>query len=279
MSALEFVAPLDIKAGMQDSRQNDSKRRQQRPDDRHKIFWIYVLILGAGAVVFFLGGLLMRNPKLPSYLYSRITSWLKNESNSSSGMPASRPSRSPKTAEDYLELTRYDVRVLPAGQRGVALALADAIGNAAAVQDRLAALQQNVRNDLPTLTSPDALTAYAKIKPAAATLLDAANQQKIFFQSLETKLAQQFERSGLHEDLAKQVASLFYQGTPGQKAIDQAAKSEKLATELLAIANLLAETPNKWRVSSDGTITSRDEKLEEEYLGHHGALMSVISNQ
>ena len=262
---------------MQDSRKKDPKAGQERPADRHKIVWIYVLILGAGVVVFFLGGLLVRNPNLPAYVYARINSWLKNESNSSAGMPASRPSASPRTAEDYLELTHYDVRVLPADQRGVALALADAIGNTAAVQDRLTALEQNVRNDLPTLKSINALSAYAKMKPAAATLLEAANQQKVFFQNLETKLTQQFETSGLHEDMAKQVASLFYQGTPGQKAVDQAAKSEKLATELLAIANLLAETPNKWRVSSDGTIHAQDKKLDDEYRAHYDALTSVIS--
>jgi hypothetical protein len=258
---------------MQASPENDPKGRPEQPEDRHRVFWIYVLILGAGVVFFFLGGLLMRNPQLPSYLYSRITSWLQNESNPSSSHGPPAP---PKTAEDYLELTHYDLRVLPADQRGVALALADAIGNAAAVQDRLTALEQNVRNDLPTLKSANALSAYAKMKPAAATLLEAANQQKVFFQNLETKLTQQFERSGIHEDLAKQIASLFYQGTPGQKAVDQATKSEKLASELLAITNLLAETPNKWRVSSDGTISSQDKKLEEEYREHYEALVSVI---
>jgi len=257
---------------MQASPENDPKGRPEQPDDRHRVFWIYVLILGAGVVFFFLGGLLMRNPQLPSYLYSRITSWLQNESNPSSSRGPPAP---PKTAKDYLELTHYDLRVLPADQRGVALALADAIGNAAAVQDRLTALEQNVRNDLPTLKSANAVSAYAKMKPAAATLLEAANQQKVFFQSLETKLTQQFERSGIHEDLAKQIASLFYQGTPGQKAVDQATKSEKLASELLAITNLLAETPNKWRVSSDGTISSQDKKLEEEYREHREALISA----
>jgi len=257
---------------MQASPENDPKGRPEQPDDRHRVFWIYVLILGAGVVFFFLGGLLMRNPQLPSYLYSRITSWLQNESNPSSSRGPPAP---PKTAKDYLELTHYDLRVLPADQRGVALALADAIGNAAAVQDRLTALEQNVRNDLPTLKSANAVSAYAKMKPAAATLLEAANQQKVFFQSLETKLTQQFERSGIHEDLAKQIASLFYQATPGQKAIDQATKSEKLASELLAITNLLAETPNKWRVSSDGTISSQDKKLEEEYREHREALISA----
>jgi len=182
----------------------------------------------------------------------------------------------PKTAEDYLELTHYDVRVLPPDQRGVALALADATGNAAAVQDRLTALEQNVRNDLPTLKSADALSAYAKMKPAATMLLQAADQQKVFFQNLETNLTQQFEKSGVHEDLAKQIASLFYQGTPGQKAVDQANQSEKLASELLAIANLLAETPNKWRVSSDGAIHAQDKKLDDEYHTHREALTAVI---
>jgi hypothetical protein len=258
---------------MQDAPGNDPKGRPERPDARHRVFWIYVLILGGGVVFFFLGGLLMRNPNLPSYLYSRVTSWLQNESNTSTSRRLPPP---PKTAEDYLELTHYDVRVLPPDQRGVALALADAIGNAAAVQDRLTALEQNVRNDLPRLESADALSAYAKMKPAATALLQAANQQKVFFQNLETKLTQQFEGSGVHEDLAKQIASLFYQGTPGQKAVDQANKSEKLATELLAIANLLAETPNKWRVSSDGVIHAQDRKLDDEYRTHREALTSVI---
>jgi len=274
---IEFLTPLDIKAEMQDSHEKDSKGQPEGPDDRHKVFWIYVLILGGGVVFFFLGGLLLRNPNLPSYLYSHVTSWFQNEHNRSSGSPGSRRPPSPKTAEDYLKLTQYDVRGLPSDQRGVALALADAIGNVAAVQDRLTALEEVVRNDLPTLKSANALSAYAKIGPEAAKLLDAANQQKDLFQSLETKLTEQFERSGLNEDLAKQVASLFYQGTPGQKAADQAAKSEKLAGELVAIANLLVETPNKWRVSSDGTITSQDKKLEDEYREHHDALVSVMS--
>jgi hypothetical protein len=259
---------------MQDSPEKGPKGRPEEPNDRHRVFWIYVLILGGGVVFFFLGGLLLRNPNLPSYLYSRVTSWLRIESNTSSSRRVPPP---PKTAEDYLELTHYDIRVLPPDQRGVALALADAIGSAAAVQDRLTALEQNVRNDLPTLRSADALLAYAKMKPPAATLLQAANQQKVFFQSLETKLTQQFERSGLHEDLAKQIAALFYQGIPGQKALDQAGKSEKLASELLAIANLLSETPNKWRVSSDGAISSPDKKLEAEYREHYEALVSVIN--
>ena len=259
---------------MQNSPEKGPKGRPEGPNDRQRVFWIYVLILGGGVVFFFLGGLLMRNPNLPSYLYSRVTSWLRNESNTSSSRRLPPP---PKTAEDYLELTHYDVRVLPPDQRGVALALADAIGNAAAVQDRLTALEQNVRNDLPTLKSANALSAYAKMKPAATTLLQAASQQKVFFLNLETKLTQQFERSGLHEDLAKQIAALFYQGTPGQKALDQADKSEKLASELLAIANLLSETPNKWRASGDGAISSPDKKLDDEYRTHHEALMAAIA--
>jgi hypothetical protein len=256
---------------MQDSRQRDSKE----PDDRPKVFWIYALILGSGALLFFLGGLWMRNPNLPSYLYAQVTNWLKTENHPSS----TRRPPAPKTAADYLDLTHYDVTGLTPDQRAIALTLADAIGNAAAVQDRLTALDQNVRTDLPTLKSANALSAYAKMKPQAATLLDAADQQKVFFETLEMKLTQEFEKEGLHEEMAKQVASRFYQSTPGQKAVDQAAQSEKLASELLAIANLLAETPNKWNVSADGSIHSADKKLDDEYREHHDELASVISKQ
>jgi hypothetical protein len=261
-----FPASTDINAGMmRDPQEKDSKE----PGDRHKVFWIYVLILGGGAALFFVGGLWVRNPSLPSYLYSQVTSWLNNESNPSSTRRAPAP---PKTAADYLELTHYDVRALPADQRAIALALADAIGKAAAVQDRLSALDQNLRTELPTLQSANALSIYAKLKPEAATLLDAANQQKIFFETLESKLTQEFEKNELPEEMAKQVAALFYESTPGQKAVDQAAKLERLADELIAIANLLAETPNQWHVSADGTIHSTDKKLDAEYREHHEAL-------
>jgi hypothetical protein len=169
------------------------------------------------------------------------------------------------------------VRALPPDQKAIALALADAMGNAAALQDRLAALEQSVRNDLASLKSANAISAYAKIKPEATKLLNAANQQKLFFENLESTLTGQLANNGVRQEIARQVASLFYEGTPGQKAVDQAAKSDQLATEILAIANLLEETPSKWRVSSDGTIQSSDKKLEEEYQAHAAAIRAAIS--
>lgn len=259
---------------MQDSRQRAPNRGPEDPGDRHKVFWVYVLVLGGGTVVFFSGGLLMRNPNLPSYLYSQINSWWKNEHDSSSHL---RPPASPKSAEDYLALTHHDVRALPPDQRAIALALADAIGNVAALQDRLAALEQSVRDDLASLKSPNAISAYTNIKPEATRLLNAANQQKLFFENLESTLTGQLANNGVRQEIARQVASLFYAGTPGQKAVDQAVKSDQLATEILAIANLLEETPSKWRVSSDGAIHSPDKKLEEEYQAHAAALHAAIS--
>lgn len=259
---------------MQDSRQRAPKREPEDPGDRHKVFWIYVLVLGGGTVLFFFGGLLMRNPNLASYLYSQVNSRWKNENNSSSLV---RPSASPKSAEDYLALTRYNARALPPDQRAIALALTEATGNTSTLQNRLAALEQSVRNDLPSLKSANAIPAYAKIKPQATDLLNAANHQKIFFENLESTLAVQLAQNGVRQEIAKQVASLFYESTPGQKAVDQAAKSDQLATEILAIANLLEETPSKWLVSPDGTIHSPDKKLEEEYQAHAAALSAAVA--
>src|SRR5258708_19244694 len=91
---------------MQDSRQRAPKPQPEEPGDRHKVFWIYLLVLGGGAALFFLGGLLLRNPNLPSFLYSQRTSWLKNQNNLAS-LP--HPSPSPKSAENYLTLTPHHV--------------------------------------------------------------------------------------------------------------------------------------------------------------------------
>jgi hypothetical protein len=260
---------------VKDSRKSDPNGPPEEPGDHHKVFWIYVLILGGGAVVFFVGGFWVRNPNLPSYFYSEISRWLSNRNGSASG--GSRPVPSPKTAEDYLGLTHYDVRSLSPVQKAVALALADLSGETADAQDRLSHLAQIVLNDLPSLKSTDAVAAYQKIKPEATRLLDAAGRQKILFENLESNLATQLQKSGLNREMAKEVAHRFYQDTPGQTAVDDAVKEQKLATELIAIANLLAETPNKWRVLSDGSIRSSDNKLDDEYRGHHDALDAAIA--
>ena len=182
------------------------------------------------------------------------------------------------TAEDYLALTHYDVRTLSPVQKVVALALVNLSGETADAQDRLSHLAQVVLNDLPSLKSADALAAYQKLKPEATRLLDAAGQQKNLFGDLESNLATQLQKGGLNSgETAKEVALRFHQDTPGQKAVDEAVKQQKLSTELIAIANLLAETPNKWQVSPDGTIRSPDNKLDEEYRGHREALDAAIA--
>ena len=260
---------------MKDSRKSDPQEHPEEPGDRHKVFWVYVLILGGGVLIFFLGGLWVRNPDLPSYLYSEISSWLSNRNRPASG--ALRPPPSPKTAEDYLALTHYDVRTLSPMQKAVALTLVNLSGETADAQDRLSHLAQVVLNDLPSLKSADALAAYQKLKPEATRLLDAARQEKNLFEDLESNLATQLQKGGLNNETAKEVALRFYQDTPGQKAVDEAVKQQKLATELIAIANLLAETPNKWQVSPDRTIRSPDNKLDEEYRGHREALDAAIA--
>ena len=263
--------------GVKDSRKSDPEEHPEEPGDRHKVFWVYVLILGGGVVIFFLGGLWVRNPDLPSYLNSEISSWLSNRNRPASG--GLRPPPTPNTAEDYLALTHYDLRTLSPVQRAVALALVNLSGETADARDRLSHLAQTVLKDLPSLKSADALAAYQKIKPEATRLLDAADLQKNLFENLESNLANQLQNGGLNSETAKEVAERFYQDTPGRKAVDEAGKQQKLATELIAIANLLAETTGKWQVSSDGTIRSLDKKLDEEYRAHRATLDAVLAEK
>ena len=225
-------------------------------------------------MIFFVGGLWLRNPNLPSYLYSEIVNRLSNRNSAGSG--ELKPAASPRTAEDYLALTQSDLTKLSPAQKAVVLALANVSAETEDAQDRLTHLTQIVRNELPSLKSADAIAAYQSMRTDATHLLDAADQQKDLFENLQSNLATQLEKCGLGSEIAAQVAHLFYQGTPGQTAVDEAKKQQKLATELIAVANLLSETPGKWQVSSDGTIRSSDKKLDEEYRVHRAALEEAI---
>jgi F0F1-type ATP synthase beta subunit len=72
--------------------------------------------------------------------------------------------------------------------------------------------------------------------------------------------------------MARQVATLFCQQMSAEAAVKRAAKLERFASELLATAELFAETPGEWSVSPTGQIHAKDPKLEQEYTEHRASL-------
>lgn len=98
-------------------------------------FIFAVLFLVIGMVVFFIGGLVVRNPELPNYLLDRIIRRFKGATPAGVTINPSRsgissnitPPPVPKTAEEYLNLMNYDENVLSSEERPIASILNQAV--------------------------------------------------------------------------------------------------------------------------------------------------------
>jgi hypothetical protein len=247
--------------------------RQERPGYRRKVLLVYAFVLGSSAILFFLGGFLLRNPNALPYFRAAIESWWK---------PKTRGPDAPTTAADYLKLSHRNLTDLSPEQKPIARELADLARKVSEIQGRLDSSKEAVQEQLPRLKTADALSAYTGLKAEAAKLASAAGRQKAFFEGLEDWITERLKTRGLSSDMAGQVAALFCQRVNAQDAINQAAKLQGFASELLCTAELLAETPGQWTVFSNGEIRSKDPKLEEEYREHQTSLvaaMQVISGQ
>ena len=92
------------------------------PRNRFIRFLFAALFLVVGMVVFFIGGLVVRNPELPNYLLDQIVRHFQGASGSKVNTKAIRsgagakinqtPPPVPTTAEEYVNLMNYDENVL-----------------------------------------------------------------------------------------------------------------------------------------------------------------------
>jgi hypothetical protein len=258
---VEFSCSADYPDGML---KPDSDDRQEKQGHRRKVLLIYILVLGGSAILFFLGGFLLRNPSAPSYFQAAVESWLKPK-----------PSVTPITAEDYLELSRQKPTDLSPELKLIARDLANLITKVSQAQDRLTASTAAVNAELPRLKTSEALAAYDRLKDEATKLASAASQQKALLDGLADRITQQLQTHGLTNDMARQVANLFGQRIKAEALADHAAKVQQFASELLATAELLAETPGQWSASPTGEIHSKDPKLEQEYTEHQANLTAA----
>jgi hypothetical protein len=242
----------------------DSDDRQEKQGRRRKVLLIYIVVLGGSTILFFLGGFLLRNPNAPSYVQAAVESWLKPK-----------PSATPETPAGYLELSRRKPTDLSPDQRLIARELTNLIAKISQAQDRLTASTVAVKTELPRLKTSDALAAYDRLKDEATKLANAASQQKALLDDLADRITQELQTRGLTNDIARQVANLFCQRIKAEAAVDHAAKVQQFASELLATAELFAETPGQWSVSPTGEIHSKDPKLEQEYTEHQSSLTAA----
>ena len=123
-----FCRPFQraLKPGMDILRPPPGHQDDEAPPPRRNPFIrlvFAVLFLVIGMVVFFIGGLVVRNPELPNYVLDQIVRHFRGSANAGIRVnPVAKitPPPSPTTAEEYIDLLNYDENDLSPSERAIA---------------------------------------------------------------------------------------------------------------------------------------------------------------
>ena len=246
------------------------------PRNRFIRFVFAVLFLVIGVVVFFIGGVVVRNPELPNYLLDRIVRGFhgaaKSRTTTGTRVVSSaenlKPPPPPTTAEQYLNLMSYDENSLPPEERAVASVLNQAVnglGKTSSIRgsQRLAQLfNEQIWPGLKDLQPGGDTT---QIRGAVAECHETADAAIKFYQELPEQLASKLMAVGVSGSLAHQTAEIFVERAQARQNISYAAEVNLVCKNITTMLDLLSKNATKWKRGPNGNIVSTSKALFEQY--------------
>ena len=242
------------------------------PRNRFLRFVFAVLFLVIGMVIFFVGGLVVRNPELPNYLLDQIVRRFQGETRGSattgkayvSSAENLKPPPPPTTAEQYLNLMSYDENSLPPDERAVASVLNQTTNGLVGIRSpRLAQLfNDQILAGLKNLQPGGDATG---IRSAVAECHETANAAIKFYQELPEQLAAKLMAAGVTGSLAHQTAEIFAERAQAKQTISYAANVNLVCKNVTTMVDLLSKSSTKWKRNSNGGVQFTSKAPFEQY--------------
>lgn len=242
------------------------------PRNRFLRFVFAVLFLVIGMVIFFVGGLVVRNPELPNYLLDQIVRRFRGETrgNATSGKAYVssaenlKPPPPPATAEQYLNLMSYDESRLPPDERAAASVLNQTANGLVGIRSpRLAQLfNDRILAELQSLQPGGDVTG---IRSAVAECHETANAAIKFYQELPEQLAAKLMAAGVTGSLAHQTAEIFAERAQAKQTISYAANVNLVCKNVTTMVDLLSKNSTKWKRNSNGSVQFTSKAPFEQY--------------
>jgi hypothetical protein len=247
-------------------------------------FVFAILFLVIGMVVFFIGGLVVRNPELPNYLLDQIVRHFRRETTGSAtagkGYVSSsenlKPPPLPATANECLNLMSYDENSLPADERAIASVLNGTVNGLVGIRGspRLAQLfNDQIMAGLKNLQPGGNVTA---IRSAVAECHETANTAIEFYQELPEQLAVKLMAAGVSGSLAHQTAELFAERAQARQNISYAANVNLVCKNVTTMVDLLSKSSTKWKRDSNGGVQFTSKAPFEQYNAAATGLNSAV---
>lgn len=294
-----FCRPFQraLKPGMDILRPPPGHQDDEAPPPRRNPFIrlvFAVLFLVIGMVVFFIGGLVVRNPELPNYLLDQIvrrfqsatahgtTSGKANVSSSEN----LKPPPPPTTPEQYLNLMSYDERTLPPDERAAASVLNQ---NTVTLEDFTLI---RWATEVDQLMARQIIPGFAKIQPGSDVTDVRAAIEKCsekakgvtqFYQDLPEQIAGKLISAGVSNSLAHQTGQFFAERAQSQKNISAATELSLACKSMTTLVDLLVKPPANWKRDSTGTVmfttwntAEQFNAASKEFTAHFNALYAVF---
>jgi hypothetical protein len=240
-------------------------------------FVFAVLFLVIGMVVFFIGGLVVRNPELPNYLLDRIVRSFRGNTagRGSFGTTVANvtPPSSPKTAEEYLSLLNYDVNILSPDQRRIVAILTQAVPSVVVGSPPTETVSEEI---LPEIGSLKPGEDVSKIRTAVQQCRDLVAADVRHGQDGAVQLAGKLTATGIAPGMAKEIAEAFARRPLTYGTLYWPDEFNKACDDVTILVDILAKNPASWKRDGNGNLSFANQDLADQYNAATGDVYRAL---
>lgn len=253
------------------------------PRNRFIHFWFAVLFLVIGMVVFFIGGLVVRNPELPNYLLDQIVRHFQGASGSKVNTNAIRsgvdsktnqtPPPVPTTAEEYLNLMNYDENVLSSDERAIVSILNQAVPSVLVGGPPTGRISQEILPQIQSLKPGDDASS---IRTAIQQCRDQVSGEVRHCQDAAVQLEGKLTAADVAPAMAKEIAEAFARRPLTYGTLYWPDEFSKACDEVTALVDLLSNNPANWKRDANGNPSFSSQELSNQYNAATGDLYRAL---
>ena len=242
------------------------------PRNRFIRFLFAALFLVVGMVVFFIGGLVVRNPELPNYLLDQIVRHFQGASGSKVNTKAIRsgagakinqtPPPVPTTAEEYVNLMNYDENVLSSDERAIVSILNQAVPSVLVGGPPVYRISQEILPQIQSLKPGDDASS---IRTAIQQCRDQVSAEVRHCQDAAVQLEGKLAAAGMASSMAHEVAEAFARRPLTNGTVYWPDESNTACDDVTTLIDMLSKNPGKWKRGSDGSLLFENQALIDQY--------------
>src|SRR5580704_9059507 len=231
-------------------------------------FLVFALFLVGEMAISFIGGLIIRNPWLPNYLFDRISGHAPQVATEKVKLPPP-----PSKATDYLNLMNYDEKVLPPNERAVASILNDTVAHLEIRKPPFQLFREQILPQIEAVQPGEDLT---KIRTAVQQCQDFANSATHYYSDISEQLTAKLKTAGLPASTSREVANTFAKWAQDVGNVAWPTEVNKACASITTLLDVLSENASEWKRQSDGHLSFTTQALLDQYNSATADLNTAI---